>query len=66
MNEEKNEYGEWDVEVARRIACAVMSYQAGVPYEDLWGQFANQKEEMGTFWLSIAKQIRDNLPQKPK
>lgn len=66
MNQEKNEYSEWDMEVAKRIACAVFSYQAGVSYEDLWEQFADRKEEMGTFWLSIAKQIRGDLPQKPK
>jgi hypothetical protein len=66
MNEQKNEYSEWDIEVAKRIACAVTSYQAGVSYEELWNQFAGQKEDIGTFWLSIAKQIREGLPHKPK
>jgi hypothetical protein len=61
-----NEFSEWDVEVAKRIACAVFSYQAGVPYETLWKQYADQKEELGTFWLSIAKQVREDLPHKPK
>ena len=66
MNEHPNQYAEWDVEVAKRIACAVVSYQAGVTYEALWEQFAHQQEEIGTFWLSIAKQIRENLPRKTK
>ena len=66
MNEQKNEYNEWDIEVAKRIACAVTSYQAGIPYEELWDQFASQNEEIGTFWLAIAKQIREGLPHKPK
>lgn len=66
MNEQKNEYNEWDTEVAKRIACAVTSYQAGVSYEELWAQFIGQDEEIGTFWLSIAKQIREGLPHKPK
>jgi hypothetical protein len=66
MNEENNEFSEWDMEVAKRIACAVVSYPAGMSYEDLWEQFANQKEEIGTFWLSIAKQVWENLPRKPK
>jgi hypothetical protein len=66
MNDQNNEYTEWDHEAAKRIACAVMSYQAGVPYESLWAQFGNQKEEPGTFWLSVAKQIREHLPRKSK
>jgi hypothetical protein len=44
----------------------VLSYQAGVPYETLWQQHTDQKEVIGTFWLTIAKQIREELPQKPK
>jgi hypothetical protein len=66
MNEQNNEFSEWDIEVAKRIACAVVSYQAGVTFEELWEQFTHQKEDVGTFWLSIAKQIREDLPQKPK
>jgi len=65
-NDQKNEFSEWDVEVAKRIACAVVSYQAGVSYESLWEQYADQKEDTGTFWLSIAKQIREEFPHKPK
>jgi hypothetical protein len=66
MNDQTNKYSEWDIEVAKRIACAVVSYQAGVLYETLWEQYADQREEVGTFWLSIAKHIREDLPQKPK
>lgn len=66
MNEQKSEYSEWDIEVAKRIACAVVSYQAGVAYEELWERFAQQNEDIGSFWLSIAKQIRQDLPRKPK
>ena len=66
INDQKNEFSEWDVEVAKRIACAVVSYQAGVSYESLWEQYADQKEGTGTFWLSIAKQIREEFPHKPK
>jgi hypothetical protein len=65
-NDPKDEFSDWDVEVAKRIACAVVSYQAGMPYETLWQQHADQKEDIGTFWLSIAKQIREGLPHKPK
>ena len=66
MNEQNNEFSEWDIEVAKRIACAVVSYQAGVTFEELWEQFTHQKDNVGTFWLSIAKQIRKDLPQKSK
>ena len=66
MDDQTNDFSKWDNEVAKRIACAVTSYQAGMTYEELWEQFAGQGEEMGTFWLSIAKHIRENLPQKPK
>ena len=66
MNDQNNEFTEWDHEAAKRIACAVMSYQAGVTYESLWAQFTDQPEEPGTFWLSLAKQIREHLPQKSK
>ena len=66
MNDQDHPYTEWDAQVARRIACAVISYQAGVSYESLWEQYANPNEDMGTFWLAIAKQVRENLPQKPK
>jgi hypothetical protein len=66
MNDQNKEYTEWDHEAAKRIACAVMSYQAGVTYESLWAQSVDQEQEPGTFWLSVAKQIREQLPQKPK
>jgi hypothetical protein len=66
MNTQTDQYDEWDIEVAKRIACAVTSYQAGLPYESLWTDFSNHKEEVGTFWLSIAKQIREQMPNKPK
>ena len=66
MNNQTNQYNEWDMEVAKRIACAVTSYQAGISYESLWEQYANQSEDIGTFWLSIAKKIREDLPQKSK
>ena len=66
INDQKNEFSEWDTEVAKRIACAVVSYQAGMPYETLWQHRTDQKEDIGTFWLSIAKQIREGLPHKPK
>jgi hypothetical protein len=61
MNEHESQDTEWDIEVAKRIACAVISYQAGVAYEDLWPQYANQREEVGTVWLAFAKQIREEL-----
>ena len=66
MNEQNNAYTEWDPEAAKRIACAVMSYQAGVTYESLWAQYADHEKEPGTFWLSVARQIREHLPQKSK
>jgi hypothetical protein len=65
-NDQKVEFSEWDVEVAKRIACAVVSYQAGMPYETLWQQHTDQKEDIGTFWLSIAKHIREDFPHRPK
>jgi len=65
-DDQNNLYEEWDVEVAKRIACAVTSYQANIPFETLWEQSVNQAEPVGTFWLSIAKRIREELPKKPK
>ena len=65
-NDQNSAYEEWDVEVAKRIACAVTSYQANIPFETLWEQSVNQTEPVGTFWLSIAKRIREELPKKPK
>ena len=66
INDQNSQYSEWDVEVAKRIACAVVSYQSGQSYEALWNQYADQKEGIGTFWLSIAKHVREHLPHKPK
>lgn len=66
INDQNSQYSEWDVEVAKRIACVVVSYQSGQSYEALWNQYADQKEDIGTFWLSIAKHIREHLPHKPK
>ncbi len=66
MNPETEQFTEWDTEVAKRIACAVTSYQAGMDYADLWQDFVEQDEEVGTFWLTVAKQIREHLPNKPK
>jgi hypothetical protein len=56
---------EWEIEVAKRIACAVVSYRAGVAYEDLWAQFADQREDVGTYWLSVAKQIGEDFTRRP-
>jgi hypothetical protein len=41
MNNQTDQYNEWDVEVAKRIACAVTSYQASISYESLWDEYAN-------------------------
>ncbi|HKY56348.1 MAG TPA: hypothetical protein VJM08_18670 [Anaerolineales bacterium] len=65
-NDETSQYEKWDMEVAKRIACAVTSYQAGIPFEELWGRYVNQNEPVGTFWLAIAKWIREELPKKSK
>jgi hypothetical protein len=66
MSDQQSEYTQWDIEVAKRIACAVVSYQAGVPYEELWEQYVDQNEDVGTYWLSLAKQIRNEFPHNPK
>ena len=66
MNTQNEQFTEWDAEVGKRIACVVTSYQAGLEFETLWKDFVDQNEEVGTFWLSIAKQIREHLPAKPK
>ena len=65
-DDQENLYEEWDVQVAKRIACAVTSYQANIPFETLGEQSVNQTEPVGTFWLSIAKRIRQELPKRPK
>jgi hypothetical protein len=44
----------------------VVSYQAGVSYEALWDRYAPQGEDVGTYWLSIAQQISDAFPHRPK
>ena len=66
MNNQTDPYTGWDIEVAKRIACAVMSYQAGLEYEALWKEYTGKREDVGTFWLSMAKRIREELPNKPK
>ena len=66
ITDENAQFSDWDVEVAKRIACAVVSYQSGQSYEALWNQYADQKEDIGSFWLSIAKHIREHFPHKPK
>jgi hypothetical protein len=35
-------------------------------YADLCKDFQEQNEEVGTFWLSLAKRVREHLPAKPK
>ena len=66
VDDQNNQYSEWDTEVAKRIACAVYAYQSGQAFAALWEQYSGQNEEIGTFWLSIAKQIRETLPHKSK
>lgn len=66
MHHPNNQYNEWEIEVAKRIACAVVSYQAGVSFEDLWRQYAYQREDVGTYWLSVAKQVGEDFPHRPK
>ena len=66
MTNQKRPFTEWDVEVAKRSACAVISYQAGMSFESLWEQYDDQNEEIGTYGLSVAKDVRENLPVKPK
>jgi hypothetical protein len=59
-------YTKWEIELAKRIACAVVSHKAGVSFEDLWDQYADQQEDVGTFWLSVAKQIATEFPCRPQ
>jgi len=66
MNNQNDRHLEWQIEIAKRIACAVVSYQVGVGYEDLWDQYTDQGEEIGTYWLSLAKQIAEDFPYRPK
>jgi hypothetical protein len=66
INNTNKPYTEWEIEVAKRIACAVVSYKAGVSYEDLWDQYAHQKDDVGTFWLSVAKEIGKELQNRPE
>lgn len=65
-NDQSSPYEEWDIQVAKRIACAVTSYQAGVSFESLWEDYGSSDEPVGTFWLSIAKRIREEMPKKSK
>ena len=65
-NEMTQQYEEWDIEVAKRIACAVTAYQASVPFQSLWEDMQQSEEPVGTFWLAIAKQIREEMPNKSK
>ena len=57
-------YTAWEIEIAKRIACAVVSYRAGVPFEELWEQYAEQGNDVGTYWLSIARQIGEEFPHR--
>ena len=66
LNLSNDPYTEWEIELAKRIACAVVSYKAGVSFEDLWDQYVHQQEDVGTFWLSVAKQIDEAFPCRPQ
>ena len=65
MNNANVQFTVWEIEIAKRIACAVVSYKAGMPFEDLWDQYAEQGEEVGTYWLSVAKQIGKDFHMAP-
>ena len=62
INAQNNQYAEWKIEIAKRIAFAVISYQACVPFEKLWDQYAHQGEDGGTYWLLTAKKIGEDIP----
>lgn len=64
VNNTNVHYTAWETEIAKRIACAVVSYQAGVPYEELWDQYAAQGQDVGTYWLSIARQIGEEFSHR--
>jgi hypothetical protein len=62
IKDPNNPITEWQIEVAKRIACAVVSYRVGVPYEELWEQYAHQREDVGTYWLAVAQNIGKDFP----
>jgi len=63
MTNQKRPFTEWDVEVAKRSACAVISYQAGMSSESLWEQYDDQNEDIGTYGLSVAKESERICPR---
>ncbi len=58
MNENWVEgYDEWEIELARRIACTVLAFQMHISYRHCWNLYI-QDTPIGIYWLEIAKQIR--------
>ena len=48
-----------DIELAKRIACAYVSYQTGITYEHLWKTRLKDANSINDYWIDIAKKVSD-------
>ena len=59
---------EYDIELAKRIACAAISHQMGISYQHYWKTYIqtnkNETWPIGTIWLAVAEFIRSKAFQK--
>ena len=55
---------EHDVELARRIACAAISFQMGISYQTYWNNYIKPKDApwpLGTVWIDFAKMVTERV-----
>jgi hypothetical protein len=58
----------YDIELAKRIACAAISHQMKVSYQHYWKNYIQTQEvdtwPIGTVWLTVAQFIRSKAFQQ--
>ena len=56
-----NDVSELQLELAKRIACAVMSYQLGISYQTYWKSYIKNSDTIGDKWIELAKLSEEYL-----
>lgn len=56
-----NDVTEFELELAKRIACAVMSYQLRITYQTCWNRYIKDTTTISDKWIKLAKLAKQYL-----
>jgi hypothetical protein len=61
---QREEYSDFEIELAKRILCSTISTQMGISYQHCWKTYIEpslKEKEVGAFYLECARLIRRSI-----